>query len=154
MGVAKRYQIGQVLYALFVKEYKLLPFRIAEENVVRTLNGESTTYKVVYGPSASKMVDLGVLAEKSVIFEHLAEAHQTLLNQSKTMIDKVVSEASSQAKTWFPNAVSGYSSQVQSIDFSGLNESAGNQNENDESPMLELPDGTIARVKIGKPTAT
>lgn len=149
MSTSKRFQIGQVLFALFPEKYALIPFRIAEENVVRTLNGESTSYKAVYGPS-NTLIELEMFAKKAIIYENLKDAHSALLNQAKQTIDKVVSDASAKATAWFPNAVALPQSQQQAVDFSALNSSPlFRDEENNNEPMLELPDGTVARVKFG-----
>lgn len=158
MNAPKRYQIGQVLYALFPEKYALIPFRIAEENVVRTLNGGSVSYKAVYGPN-STLIELEAFAKKAIIYDDLNAAHTALLQQAKQTIDKVVSDAAAKAKAWFPNAVFAAPAQqpfqpgqeVQSIDFSALGD---NDSTGTGEPMLELPDGTVARVKIGNGTAT
>lgn len=135
MSASKRFQIGQVLFALFPEKYALIPFRIAEENVVRTLNGESTSYKAVYGPS-NTLIEMDVFAKNAIIYENLKDAHTALLNQAKQTIDKVVGGAAAKAKAWFPNAVAMPVQQVPQVQSS-------------DEPMLELPDGTVARVKIG-----
>ena len=104
-------EIGQVIYVLSNKQQKIVPAIVIEEAVIRTMNGNQTTWKVSVGPSGrEKIIDSSRLdGEIYVSLEEIKEAlHQRLL----TFLEEMLSEANERAVLWY-----GESSHVANYDL-------------------------------------
>lgn len=150
MSTQKRYAIGQVVYVFVPEKYTLAPFRIAEESVRKTLQGEEVSYKLLYG-TQGKLYDLQqFLAVNAQIFESLRDAHAALMTQAKSSIDKVVGEAGQKAQLWYPQAMQ----QVQAPQAPQMPQMPSmlpfdptEEPEGEATTEVMLPDGTIRAVR-------
>lgn len=147
MQLNNKFKIGQVIFVFMPTKYVVVPMRIAEENVVRSLQGERTTYRVIYGPSTNaKIIDLTALLEgECQIFETPQRAREALLEQARATIDKVVGLAVKNASAWYPPSVDVNQQQIQTLDFETDTEAPAEPQE----PIVDLGNGVVARVKFG-----
>lgn len=93
-------QIGQVLYIVSDKQTRVIPVVVSEQAITRTLEGNSTTWKVIIGPKEKrKTYDLkSITGEK---FFTLEEAKQSLLSRFNEFLNQTIQESEKTCKTWY-----------------------------------------------------
>jgi len=69
------HDVGQVLYIVLTKKHKVIPVRIAEQIVRRSINGESIQY-LVQVPGKSQLMDLKSLGVE--VYPTLQEVREKL----------------------------------------------------------------------------
>ena len=93
------YSVGQILYTLFEKNYKVIPVKIIEEVNVKTLEGETTKYTVqVPSNKEFKKVSLDKL---NMIFSSKTEVKKYMLSNATNAIDKVIENAKNIEDAYF-----------------------------------------------------
>ena len=95
------YSVGQVLYVILEKKRTILPVRVAEQIVRRTIKGESISYKVVI-PGKNQVVALSDLGSSH--FSSLEEVRAELLSNAERMIHSMADQAKSIADECFPTS--------------------------------------------------
>jgi hypothetical protein len=93
-------QIGQVLYIVSDKQTRVIPVVVSEQAITRTLEGNTTTWKVIIGPKEKrKTYDLkSITGEK---FFTLAEAKQALLSRFTGFLNETIAESEKTTKEWY-----------------------------------------------------
>ena len=135
------YQVGQVVYVIFTKKQRVIPVKIVEQIVRRSVDGESIQY-LVNVPGRDESIDLGKLG--SEIYATIDEVRAQLRQNADSAIMEMTQQAVELAQTHF-------SIEQQSPTIST------------ELPPLipgdatgvkvTLDDGTVANVKIGDSVA-
>ena len=95
------YSVGQVLYVILEKKRTILPVRVAEQIVRRTVEGENISYKVTI-PGKNQVVALSDLGSSH--FSSLDEVRAELLSNAERMIHSMADQAKSIADECFPDA--------------------------------------------------
>lgn len=135
------FKVGQIIYVIFKKQAQLIPFRITEEISRKTLQGNSTSYKVECGAQPGQIVDISQIDGE--IYSRLEDAQKTMIDRVTRNVEKMVSNAYAKAQEWY--GVADEPQQVQQIE--GL-ESEMNNLKNDDKPIIvDLGNGQLARLK-------
>jgi hypothetical protein len=92
------YNVGQVLYVILEKKRAILPVRVTEQIVRRTVEGESISYKVSV-PGKNQVVSLADLGSSH--HSSLDDVEQELLSNAKNMIHTMAGKAKSIAQEFF-----------------------------------------------------
>jgi hypothetical protein len=121
-----------------------------EEVTKRTLQGEATLYKVVFGGDANKK--LHVLSElKGEVFETLPEVKKFLMDNVTNWVNSQLSAAHKKASVWYkiasPDAFDDADNLVVQQIQEPVAEPIGTIDE-EEDNMVELPDGRVVKAKI------
>lgn len=161
----KKFVIGQVVFIFFGEEYKLVPVQISEENIIRSMQGERTTYKVLVNDTKVMTLEELLVKTENRLFESSEEARSTLLNAARATIDRIVASATIASRQRYPNQIlnrespQSVTTPVKTIPFDQSdimpNEEAtplvkqpARRTEYD-GPVVEHEDGTISRIKFG-----
>lgn len=93
-------QIGQVLYIVSDKQTRVIPVVVSEQAITRTLEGNTTTWKVIIGPKEKrKTYDLkSITGDK---FFTLEEAKQALLSRFTGFLNETIAESEKTTKDWY-----------------------------------------------------
>lgn len=92
------YKVGQILYTILEKKYKVIPLQVSEQVITKTLEEESVTYKAIIPGKGKTKVDL---AEVTNIWENLDEVEKHLLDNAKTAVSKMIEESKSLEQKYF-----------------------------------------------------
>ena len=85
------YEVGQVLYVLIKKEHKVIPVKVIEKILRKTLDGESISYIVELPTSARDQVALDKLG--TGVYASSAAAMSVMLENAKMTISEIVKKA-------------------------------------------------------------
>jgi len=93
-------QIGQVLYIVSDKQTRVIPVVVSEQATIRTLEGNSTTWKVIIGPkSKRKTYPLDNISGEK--FFSLAEAREALLSRFTIFLNETIDNSAKTTKEWY-----------------------------------------------------
>jgi hypothetical protein len=128
--------VGQVVFALLKKNGKLLPARVVEEHIVKTLASDTQfRYMVEFEPGKDP---LDVETLDAEVFETAEVATETLLDRTMSTIQKIVAQAEHRASVLFPP-------EGDDVKQPGPPDAPGE--EVGEGIIVEMPDGSHARLK-------
>lgn len=84
------YEVGQILYTILENKYKVIPLKVSEQVITKTLEKETITYKAIIPGKGKTKVNL---SDVSNIWENLEDVENHLLENAKTAIKKMVEES-------------------------------------------------------------
>ena len=93
------YEVGQVLYVLMKKEHSVIPVRVVEKILRKTLDGESISYIVELPTSAQDQVDLEKLG--TGIYSSSTDAATVMIENAKSTISEIISKAENISRSVF-----------------------------------------------------
>jgi hypothetical protein len=93
-------EIGQVLYIVSDKETRVVPVVVSEQATIKTLEGNTTTWKVILGPKEKrKTVPLESL--KGDKFFSLDEAKESILSSFVEFLNQAVEKSQNDTRSWY-----------------------------------------------------
>lgn len=131
----RTYRVGQVLFVLMNKETKIVPVQVVEEIIKRTVDGETVNYMVRLGKS-DKISSLSEI--DGDIFETVDKLREVLTKRVMSTINAVIDNAVVRAGEWYE----------QPEVHSPMIETVKNDNKEQDSIRVQLPDGNYANVKM------
>jgi len=129
------YRVGQILFVILNKKMQVYPMMVVEEITKRTMQGEQTSYVLQGGSDSSSTILLDKVDGE--IFESADEAKYVLTSRATSQIESLVDTAVEKAEQWY--------SEKDKNDIQQVNEST--LEEQKENIEVQLPDGTIAKLK-------
>jgi hypothetical protein len=162
------YVVGQILFVVLRKEATVYPMQCVEEITKKTLNGEITTY-MVRGQDASK--PLAISEIDGEVFDSAERAKKVLIERVSASISHRVDQAMEKAKEWYPAGFEQAQDDPMSLikktvtvseqqqpkpkrqsspPRAELAELAAELTAESEQAMMELPDGTKAKIRSVK----
>lgn len=96
------YEVGQILYTILENKYKVIPLKISEQVITKTLEKESITYKAIIPGKKKIKVNLN---EVSNIWDNLEEVENHLLNNAKSAVSKMIEESNSLRQKFFKEEI-------------------------------------------------
>ena len=146
----KRYKIGQVVYAIMSEENKVIPLQIVEIVTKRTLQGEATIYKVIFGGDATKKL-LTLSDIKGEIFETLQEVKNFLMENVTNWVNAQLQNAQKKASAWYKVQPESSFDDIDSIVVHEVpaapSEPVGQVEEGDTN-LVELPGGQVVKARV------
>lgn len=142
--------VGQVLFIVPLKQVTVMPFLITEEVVRKTVSGTVTTYLGVFGQDKN-VVELKSITGK--IFHSPEEARTFLFKALTSSISNMIDKAVVKAKEWYPEGIivtyqdNSELLADESIPYEPITISNSEVNFETNGVVVELPDGTKARLK-------
>ena len=160
------YSVGQVLYVVLRKEASVYPMQVVEVITKRTLEGEVTTYMVKAGASSEKTLSISEIDGE--VFDSSEKAKKVLIDRVTASITQRIDHAVSKAREWYPAGHEEASDdpmllikkatpperpekpqrQQKPRTHREVSELAEELRAEAEETLVELPDGTKARVKL------
>jgi len=120
---------------------QVYPMMVVEEITKKTLYGEETNYVLQGGSDHSSTILLDKV--EGEIFESAEEAKYVLTTRATSRIEQIVDSAVEKAAEWYQSKEKDVSDQVMSL------QTQTSQVETADAVKVELPDGTIANLKMG-----
>ena len=139
-----KYEVGQVLYVMMSRDKSVLPVRIVEQVLRKTLDGESVSYIVELPTQSGEKVPLEKLGPG--VYSSSDEAMNAMIKNAEGTIKNIIKKATSIAETVFGinNEVTNVSTN-QSADLSSIEDS---DEDEQASVEVDLGDGIKGKVSI------
>tara|TARA_R110001583_G_scaffold173335_2_gene327371 strand:- start:189 stop:653 length:465 start_codon:yes stop_codon:yes gene_type:complete len=93
------YEVGQVLYVLMKKDHTVIPVRVVEKILRKTLDGESISHIVELPTPSQDQIDLDKLGPG--VYSSSADAMSVMIENASTTISSIVKKAEHIAQTVF-----------------------------------------------------
>ena len=96
------YEVGQIIYTILEDKYKVIPLKISEQVITKTLDEETISYKVIMPGKSSKKISLDKVSN---VWVDINDVNAHLLKNAKNAIEKMLADASDmQAKYFIVNS--------------------------------------------------
>ena len=136
------YSVGQVLYVILEKKRTILPVRVSEQIVRRTVEGESISYKVtIPGKRQNQSVSLSDLGSSH--YASIDEVRAELLSNAERMIHVMIDQAKSITDECFPDALS-----ITEKDDLATPAPPTNNLKSSDVVAVDLGDGVVGNINI------
>ena len=133
------YDVGQVLYVILEKKRAILPVRVTEQIVRRTVEGESISYKVSV-PGKNQIMSLTDLGNSH--HASLDDVRKELLSNAESMINTMAEKAKAIADEFFEIQASDPTEEILLPAMVDTPVPAG------DVAKIDLGDGTIANIDL------
>ena len=84
------YKVGQIIYTILEEKYKVVPLKISEQVITKTLDGETISYKVIMPGKSKKKIDL---AKISNVWDNIDNVKDHLLKNATFAINSMIEES-------------------------------------------------------------
>ncbi len=139
------YQVGQIIYTILEDKYKVVPLKISEQVITKTLKGETVSYKVIMPGKSKKKIDL---SKVNNIWENLESVKEHLLKNASDAIVSMIEESTNIQDKYF---LQEEKKSIDDIDTC-INDSIDdiiNKNDDDKSTIkVDLGNGQIGNLNV------
>ena len=132
------YEVGQILYTVLEDKYKVIPVKVVEQVVTKTLNGESIKYTVKLPNKKGTKISISKLNK---LYTDIEELEYSLVNNAKSGIQSMLKESLSLEKKYFEKAINNEASK-ETINNISLEDDKKN------TVQIDLGNGQIGNVDI------
>lgn len=150
-----KYRVGDVLFVISSKSNQVIPIQVIEEVHSRTLEGEKRTYIVQIGPRGEKPpTEIEKLPKP--IFRSAVDVQKYMMQNAATAIDTMLKKSLTSSSKWYVkvNVQQGDRAAADTVTLDeGAFDSVNQESDDEDVQMVQMPDGTIAKVKINIPQA-
>lgn len=135
------YSVGQVLYTVLTDKQIVVPVKIVEQVIVKTLEGEKIDYKLQLPNKKNQKVSIDKFNN---LYEDILGVEEYLTNNAKSAIEKMIKDACTLNETFFDTR--------EEIDSckSESNNDIINHDQNPSIVKIELENGQKANIDLGK----
>ena len=138
--------IGQVLFVVFTKKNQVYPMQVVEVIIKKTLQGEEVRY--LFRGGSDKGTNLFLDQVDGEVFDSADKARSTLVVRATTQINRLVDNALAKSKEWYGIHPAREPQTIDDLpDLSTMQRPPVGHDDIDEAPIVELPNGTMARLR-------
>ena len=138
------YEVGQTIYTILEDKYKVIPLKVSEQIVTKTLDGETVSYKAIMPNKKMAKIDLSKLEN---IYTDINIVKNYMLQNAEIAINNVLKETITVEKKYF---------KVKEESIACNNDSKNNiinslpppEKEPDDKIKVDLGDGVKANINI------
>lgn len=133
-----RYAVGQIVFVFVKERSRLLPARVVEEVVKRTIDGERVSYSIQFSTQEPNNGVVSIDSLKDEVFSAAGDARRVLTERTIASISRLVDVAVQKAGKLFPD------------NLDELTKPSIDPQVHDDGQFIELPDGRKAKIKVKK----
>jgi len=132
------YEVGQIVYTVIENKHKVVPVKIVEQVVTKTLEGEKTQYTIELPNTKRQKLNL---AKFDKVFVNIKEVQEHLMNNASIAIKKMIHESTDLQERFFPLIES---------EFEEVLTDTIQQNKAEETIKVDLGNGQVGNIKINE----
>ena len=132
------YEVGQIVYTVIESKHKVVPVKIVEQVVTKTLEGEKTQYTIELPNTKRQKLNL---AKFDKVFVNIKEVQEHLMNNASIAIKKMIHESTDLQERFFPLIES---------EFEEVSTDTVQQNKAEETIKVDLGNGQVGNIKISE----
>jgi len=133
------YDVGQILYTVLTEKQIVVPVKVVEQVIVKTLDGEKTDYKLQLPNSKNQKVSIDKFTN---LYEDIISVEDYLTSNAKSAIEKMIKDANTLNIQFF-----GEEDKIDVCNIEPLSDTI-NHDKNQDSIKIELENGQKANIKI------
>lgn len=132
------YEVGQILYTVLEDKYKVIPVKVIEQVVTKTLNGETIKYTVKLPNKKGTKISISKLNK---LYTDIKELEISLVDNAKSGIQSMLKESLNLEKKYFDKAINNEVSKetINNISF---------EDDKKNTVQIDLGNGQIGNVDI------
>ena len=130
------YEVGQVLYTVIESKQIILPVKVIEQVTVKSLEGETTDYKMMLPNKKLQKVDS---KKFSNLFKDISEIEEYLLSKAKEAIDQMLLDSITLEDEFFTQKNNKENKE-------NITEDSLTCNNETNKVKIDLGDGTVANI--------
>ena len=138
------YKVGQTIYTILEDKYKVVPLKVSEQIITKTLDGESVSYKAIMPNKKLSKIDLSKLEN---IYTDINIVKNYMLQNAEAAINDVLKETVTVENKFFKVKEDNITCNIESND-NIINSLPPPIKDQDEKIKVELSDGTTANLNI------
>ena len=133
------YDVGQILYTVLTDKQIVVPVKVVEQVVVKTLEGEKVDYKLQLPNKKNQKVSIDKFIN---LYEDIISVEEYLTSNAKNAIEKMIKDANTLNRQFFvkEEIIDACNSQT-NIDII-------NHDQNNNSIKIELENGQKANINL------
>ena len=138
------YEVGQVIYTILEDKYKVVPLKVSEQVITKTLEEEVISYKVLMPGKANKKISLDKIPN---VWTNINDIRKHLIDNANNAINKMLHETSSIQNKYF------FTKEAVSIDIDTcINDPNIDKINSDdhETIKVDLGNGQVGNLKISQ----
>ena len=134
-----RFSVGQIIFVFMKDKSKLLPARIVEETLKRTIDGERVSYSIQFSTQEPNAGFVNLDSLKDEVFATAEDARRVLSERTVASIKRLVDVAVQRAGELFPENLDELTRPAEEMKPT-------------IAPAIEIamPDGTRAKIRVKK----
>jgi len=132
------YEVGQIVYTIIENKHKVVPVKIVEQVVTKTLKGEKTQYTIELPNTKRQRLNLDKFNK---VFVDIKEVQDHLMNNASIAIKKMIHESADLQERFFPLIES---------EFEEISTDVIPQNTAEETIKVDLGNGQVGNIKISE----
>lgn len=136
------YNVGQILYTVLTEKQVVVPVKVVEQVIVKTLEGEKVDYKLQLPNTKNQKVSIDKFTN---LYEDITSVEEYLTKNAKSAIEKMIKDANTLNQQFFSSK--DISSEIDTC----KNESKVNiinKDQNNNSIKVELGNGQKANINL------
>lgn len=140
------YIVGQILYTVYQDRYKIVPLKVVEQLIRKSIDGETTEYFVQI-PS-KKQENIVNLKKVNNVFTSLEEVESYLMKNAKDSINNIVEEAKKLQEEYFDGFNNSTSKEENNIKLDFIPPEDQSKPVLEEKVNIDLGDGMVGKLNM------
>ncbi len=96
----KDLKIGQVVYVVSDSSGSVIPAVVAEESIVKTLNGNTVSWKLFIGPEDKRKI-IDSKQVNGIVYSSINDVHKDLFKRLNNFLNGTIAETKERAQKWY-----------------------------------------------------
>ena len=138
------YEVGQTIYTILEDKYKVVPLKVSEQIVTKTLEGETVSYKAIMPNKKMAKIDLSRLDN---IYTDINVVKNYMLENAEAAINEVLKETVTVENKYFKPKEDNVACNIETKN-NIINSIPPPPKEPEDKIKVDLGDGTTANLNI------
>ena len=139
------YKVGQIIYTILEEKYKVVPLKISEQVITKTLDGETISYKVIMPGKSKKKIDL---AKISNVWDNIDNVKDHLLKNATFAINSMIEESIDIKNKYFLQEKQINLENIDACINDSNNDKINKDDDNESTIKVDLGNGQIGNLKV------
>ena len=141
------YQVGQIIYTILEDKYKVVPLKVSDQVITKTLDGETIAYKVIMPGKNKKKIDL---SKVNNIWNDLGTVKEHLLNNAASAIEDMLKESASIQNKYFLQESQMTIDDIDACTSDSVDDIINKNDDNEPTIKVDLGNGQIGNLKVNQ----
>lgn len=139
------YKVGQIIYTILEDKYKVVPLKISEQVITKTLEEETISYKVIMPGKSKKKIDL---AKVNNVWDDLDNVKDHLLKNASHAISNMVEESINIRNKYFLQEKQANLEDIDTCINDSIDDKINKDDVNKSTIKVDLGNGQIGNLKV------
>jgi len=136
------YNVGQILYTVLTEKQVVVPVKVVEQVIVKTLEGEKVDYKLQLPNTKNQKVNIDKFTN---LYEDINSVEEYLTENAKTALEKMIKDANTLNQQFF--SIKDITHEIDTCKNES-NNNIINQDQNNNLIKVELDNGQKANINL------